>query len=167
MVKVCVLGHSPDEFTCHEKIQHVIDDVVVVLKRQYSGQLELNTTCEPGVGHWLVQKAIEHNIKYNVYIAGPPNEQSKYWTNEQQSNFIKYLDSAASIHVEYENISPILLNKRNIKMIDNSQWILVFWNGRHQGFTYNAIEYAISSNKIVLNGLDNLKMILSENINGT
>lgn len=162
MVNVCVIGHSIDDFAFSGNIQMRIDDVVVILKRQYKEQIKFLLNCEPGIGQWFADACIRNDVPYEAFISSIPEEHSKYWTAEQQEKLIEHLDKAKAIRVCDKIYTRESSLNNNFKMVDHAQWVLVFWANKHQGQTYNTIQYAIEHNKMVLDAFE-FKMIMKNN----
>jgi hypothetical protein len=161
MIKIAVCGHSPDAFPDAKSLAHDIDNAIAIIKRQHGLEKDFKflLSCDPGAGQWFCNALMEHGLPYEVYLSSPPDETSKYWSEEQQERFIWQLSGSVAIHVFDVDNSPESRIKRDKKVIDDSQWVLVFWNKRHQGFTYRAMEYALKSNKIVFNGINGLTLV--------
>lgn len=159
MVNVAVFGHSIDSFFQNNSVLSRLDDVVVILKRQYKEQINFLVNCEPGIGQWFADACIRNNVPFEAFISSVPDEHSKYWTAEQQEALTQQLDKARAIRVCDKIYTRESSLNNNFKMVEHAQWVLVFWNNKHQGQTYNTIQYAIEHNKMVLDAFE-FKMIL-------
>lgn len=164
MIKISVLGHSPDAFPDVKSISYAIDNSIHLIQRQHNFEKDfvflLNGN--PGVGQWFCNFLTEKQLPYEMYLPTAPELLELYWSDAQVEQFYSQLNKAKAIHVfGVDNDYPSCI-KRDKAMIDASQWVLVFWNGKHQGFTYNAMEYAIKSNKIVYNAFDGRFVLLSK-----
>ena len=163
MIKIAVFGHSADSFASSQSIAHNIDDAIAVIKRQHPEKdVCFILNCEPGIGQWFCDALLEHQIPYEVYLPGLPQETACSWLEEQQILFMQQLNKSKAVRFFGEGNAVEFRIKRDRKAVDDSQWILVFWNGKHQGFTYQAMQYAIQNNKIVFNGINGLKLIDGE-----
>jgi uncharacterized phage-like protein YoqJ len=160
MIHVAVIGHSIDSFSSNYGVLSKIDDIVVILSRQYKEQVKFLVNCEPGIGQWFADACIRNKVPYEAFISSVPEEHSKYWTEEQRETLTLQLDKAKAIRVCDKIYTRESTIHNNYKMIKYSQWVLAFWNGKHQGNTYNAIQHAIEQNKIVLDALNDFKMVL-------
>lgn len=160
MIKVGILGHSPDSFNEHNKLIHTIDDIVFVIKRQYKDDIiSFITSCEPGPCQWLTQVLVEKTIPFFAYLCGNPELVSKNWTQEQQQIFLKQIDFACGIHIYDEKDLFQSRIKRDERLVDDANWILCFWNGKHQGYTFKAVQHAINNNKIVYNAFNGFTLL--------
>lgn len=163
MIKIAVFGHSPDAFSDAKSLAHDIDNAIAIIKRQHGQEkVRFLLNGEPGASQWFCNALMEQEISYEVYLTCPPDQAAKYWSEEQQERFLWHVGSSAAVHVFGVDNSPEFRIKRDKKAVDDSQWVLVFWNGKHQGFTYRAMEYALKNNKIVFNGIGGLKLVDGE-----
>lgn len=166
MIKIAVFGHSPDSFADAKSLANDIDNAIAIIKRQHGQERDFKfvINCEPGAGQWFCNALMEKEIPYEIYLSAPPDEASKYWSEEQQERFLWQLSGSKAVHVFGVDNSLDFRIKRDKQAIDDSQWVLVFWNGKHQGFTYRAMEYAIKNNKIVFNGIGGLRIVDGESL---
>ena len=158
MIKVGVFCHSIETFPSTELLANCIDDAIAVIKRQ-NDEVKFLVSCDPGLGQVFCNELIKQDIAYEVYLSTPPDEYSKYWSEKQQETFSLQLNKARAVHVFGTDNSIETRYQRDRFMIDDSNWVLVFWNGKHQGFTYNATKYAVLNNKIVYNGMHKLTLL--------
>ena len=164
MIKIAVFGHAPDSFSDAKSLANDLDNAIAVIKRQHGQEKDFKflLNCEPGASQWFCNALMEQELPYEVYLSAPPDEVSKYWSEEQQECFVWQLSRANAIHVFGVDNSAEFRIKRDKKAVDDSQWVLVFWTKKHQGFTYCAMEYALKTNKIVFNGIGGLKLVDGE-----
>lgn len=164
MIKIAVFGHSPDSFVDAKSFTLDISNVIAIIKRQHNqnNDFKFLLTCDPGASQWFCNELMQQGLPYEVYLSSPPDETSKYWSEEQQQRFLWQLSGSKAIHVFGTDNSVEFRIKRDKQAIDDSQWVLVFWNKKHQGSTYRAMEYAIKNNKIVFNGIGGLSLVDEE-----
>lgn len=156
MIKISIFGHSPESFCDAKSLSYDIDNAIAIIKRQHKEEKDFIffLSCEPGASQWFCNALMEQELPYEIFLHSTPENVSKHWSNEQQQHFAWQMNKSKAIHICGSNIE-----NRNQKIIDESQCVLVFWNGKHQGFTYNAIKYALLNNKIIYNGIGPLKLI--------
>lgn len=161
MVKISVFGHSPDAFSNVTSLTYIIENVIAIIKRQHGKEHDFMflLNCEPGASQLFCGVLMENNLPYEVFLSTTPEQVSQYWSEKQQICFMSQLEKSNAINICGENNSHENCIIRDKKLIDASQWVLVFWNGKHQGLTYSAIEYAIKNNKLVYNALDSVKLV--------
>ncbi len=161
MIKIAVFGHSPDAFSDAKSLMRDIDNTIAIIKRQHGEEKDflflLNG--EPGANQWFCNALIEQNLPYELFLSAPPEEASKFWSEEQQECFTSQINKAQATHVFDLEISLRSCINRDKHIVENCQWVLMFWNGKHQGFTYSAMKLALESNKIVYNGIGELKLV--------
>lgn len=161
-MKIAIVGHSPDSFTNIETIKYNIENSIAIIKRQHAVDdlpiFLLN--CEAGVAQWAGSIILQNNMLYEIYLSALPHELSIDLSNEQQIYLEEQLKNTRAIHV-IGSMKNTYANRiiRNERMIDDADWILAFWNNRHQGLTYTAILHAIEKNKIIYNGYQELYML--------
>lgn len=170
MRKVAITGHRPDVFIqSHYKIEsleYIADNTAWLLKQEYGDELELCLGGTIGVDQWMGRMAIKHKIKYHLFLPFLPQIQSKYWNQKQKDELDAQLKLASGITIidpdnEYNIVN---YHKRNIEMINSSDFVVAFWAGKKQGGTFSAIKYALSQSKLVLNALDELRPIFKQDL---
>lgn len=164
MIKIAVFGHSPDAFSDAKSLARDIDNAISIIKWQHRKDKDFRflLNCDPGANQWFCNALKEQEIPYEVYLSAPPDECSKHWSEEQQECFTRQISGSKAVHVFGIDNSAEFRIKRDRKAVDDSQWVLMFWNKKHQGFTYRAMEYAINNSKIVFNGIGGLNPVDKE-----
>ncbi len=161
MIKIAVLGHSPDSFPDVKSVVYAIDNAIYLIAQQNAHERDfvflLNGN--PGIAQWFINVLVEKELPYEVFLTSPPENTSLYWSDEQRNKFVAQLNKAKAIHVFGADNAYESCIKRDRVLIDASQWVLCFWNKKHQGLTYFAMEHAINNNKIVYNGIDGFNLI--------
>lgn len=156
MYKIGIVGHSieniKDRFETKEEIENTLD----ILKHQYGENLVINSDANIGVGHWAVEKCLEKEIKYHLFLPSPVEDMTKHWYDYQRKDTKKYFDSAWAI-----TIASSSYNKKHQEsiLIDDSSFMVFLWNGKKQGNTYDYIRCCLERNKMALNAFDNLNLI--------
>ena len=166
MIKIAVIGHGPEDYTHVTEIARRMDDALAIIKRQHFPEQDVlfNVNCEPGVGQWFCSILAEYHMPYEVYISNMIDKHGLEWSDAQRDCLRQQIDRARAIHIcAMANTYDARLI-RNKRMVDDAQWILVFWNGSHRGITYETMLYALTNNKIVYNGIDGLHLLDNTNI---
>ena len=166
MIKISVLGHSPDSFPDIKSIAFDIDNAIEIIKLQHAQEKDITflLNCDPGIGQWVCNAITEKELPYEVYLTSAPEEASFYWSEEQQTQLFWQLKKAKALHICCLDNSFESRIIRDKQMIDESQWVLAFWISKHQGETFQSIQYAVSNGKIVYNGIGRLKLIDSDEL---
>lgn len=164
MIKIGIIGHSPEHFSNIKSVCYDIENAIKIIERQHNKEKDIRflLNCEPGIGQWFCNIVIENSLPYEVYLTSTPEKSSLYWTDEQTNCFNDQINKSKAVHTNNAESNHQSCINRDIKLIKDSQWLLFFWNGKHQGLTYEAIKYAVMSNKMVYNGLGELKLVDKE-----
>lgn len=169
MIKIAITGHRPDAFLVShysdEWVKHIIENIISAFYREHKSDLHFNLGGAIGVDQWVGDFCIENKIPFSLYLPFKPEVQSRYWSQEQKDNLSNQVNHASGLTI----IEPMVYNisaynKRNEKMIDDSDFVVAFWVGKRSGGTFNAIKYALKNSKFVLNAFDELKPIFTENL---
>ena len=75
-------------------------------------------------------------------IAVPCPNQDLKWHAEDKRRYKKICKAADSVNVISEKYSGFCMQKRNEYMVDQSDFVIVVWNGEKQGGTYQTFQYA-------------------------
>jgi len=160
MYKVGIIGHKPEDlsFDAKDKLQDTLDTLVF----QYKNDLVLNIGGERGIDLWTGDYCLENNIKYHLFLPCSVEKFSEFWYDEQRiilQNQFKMARSVTICSTEISNES-----ERDALLIDNSNFIIAFWMGKKIGRTFDAVKYALSSNKVSINGLNELKLLTNADL---
>ena len=83
--------------------------------------------------------------------AVPCREQDKLWRKEDKEKYQYILSKCDIVSLLQQEYTADCLNNRNKYMVDNSNIVLAYWNGKQNGGTYNCVKYAESKHKIIIN----------------
>ena len=168
MYKIGIIGHSPEHFSNPEPedVRGIIGRTIEVLYFQYGEGVIFNIAGEIGVGLWAAEECLNQNAryKYHMFIPYPLETMSQDWYKYQVELLNECYNKAYSITVCGQMKGNIEKHETYKRLIDDSNFIICFWIGKRQGKTFEAIKYALSVNKMVLNGLDQLRLITNKDI---
>jgi uncharacterized phage-like protein YoqJ len=170
MRTVCITGHRPDVFLqSHydlETAKRIANDTMWLLKQEYKDELELCLGGAIGADQYAGAAAIEHEIRYRMFLPFLPEIQAKFWNKSDKLELDRQLQHAAGITIVDPNDKYDIGNyyKRDKEMVDNSDFVVAFWAGKRRGGTYLTIKYALSQSKFVLNALNELRPIFSNDL---
>ncbi len=170
MARVCITGHRPDPFLVShyqaETVARLAGDIACVLKREYGEELFFNLGGAIGADQWMGAAAIEHGIRFGLFLPFPPQVQARFWTEEQRSELDRQLRTAARIVIADPSgqYDPARYHERDRLMVDESDFVVAFWVGRRRGGTYETMRYALSKSKFVLNALDRLRPVFKQDL---
>lgn len=85
----------------------------------------------------------------SLEIAIPCPNQDLKWSKQDKERYKTILDSADIKTLISEQYTSFCMHKRNEYMVDNSDLVLAFWNGKEFGGTYYTLTYAKKKNKQV------------------
>lgn len=95
----------------------------------------------------IKHKEIHTNIKIVGYV--PHSNQSKLWTEENKEMYRElFLKCDKIVQVSDKPYSAELMMQRNIKMVDESSYLLSVFDGEPKGGTWNTIQYALKAKNI-------------------
>ena len=100
-------------------------------------------------------------------IAVPCPNQDLKWRSEDKRRYKKICRAADSVNVISEKYTNFCMQKRNEYMVDQSDFVIVVWNGETQGGTYRTFQYTQRKKKafIVIN-LQDLPQDVESKIKG-
>jgi hypothetical protein len=160
MHNIGFFGHDISDFHCDpESVKRMVYEVVETIKLQYGKSLSINVDGEPGVGQIVADAANKYKIKYHMFLPCPPDVVGEYWYEDQKLNMMAQFNGSSASTMIGSVCSKDNSAERDKKMVDSSNFVICFWNGKHQGRTFSIIKYALSTNKLVLNGLNDLKLV--------
>lgn len=93
----------------------------------------------------------EQGANIILEAAVPCREQDKLWRKEDKEKYQYILSKCDIVTILQQEYTIDCLNKRNQYMVDNSDIVLAYWNGKQNGGTYNCIKYAESKHKKIIN----------------
>lgn len=161
MYKVGIIGHKPEDLG-FPGVENKLRDTLDTLVFQYKNDLVLNIGGERGIGLWAGNYCLEHNTKYHLFLPCSVEKFSEFWYDEQKNILQNQFKMARSVTICSTDSNNE--NERDALLIDNSNFIIVFWTGKKIGRTFDAIRYALVSNKIIISGLDELKLLTSADL---
>ncbi len=166
MYKIGVIGHSPEHFSDRRSVQQAVGKLIDSLGLQYGeSEVVFNIAGETGVGLWAARESLDRVYRYHLFLPYSLEDTCQHWYDEQKSELDMSFKHAYSLTTCYQDTKWD--DKSYELLIDDSNFIVCFWIGRKQGKTYDAIKYALSTNKLALNGLDGLKLITNADMRKT
>ena len=149
-------GHRPKYMPCQYDEQH---EWALIIKDQLKEQLqEMKITkviSGMAIGWDIALARAAINLEIPVVCAIPFKGQEAMWPEESQNTYNLVLSLAESVNIICEGgYEAWKMQKRNQWMVDGADTILALWDGTPGG-TKNCINYAIKSNKTIINLYDN------------
>ena len=172
MHKIGIIGHSPEHFEYFStpsanEVKSLLNNTIDLLRFQYGSfnslcierdKIVFNMVCEPGVGLWAAESAMAQGANYHLFLYFPFEMTSEDWLPEQNSLANTCISNAYSMTICNMPGATICQNPYQ-KVVDDSNFTICYWIGKKQGKTFNAIDYALHNNKMVLDGLHDLKLL--------
>lgn len=109
-----------------------------------------------GLDMYVAQYAMDNGINFEAHLPFPPDIQTKLWNKALRSKYNKIIESGIETFVYSQSYSAAGYMKRNIKMVEDADMVIVF-NRKKNGGTMNTIKYCIKSNITLLDGLNKLE----------
>lgn len=160
MYRIGIVGHTPEHFQEPEATSRAVGRTMDLISYQYDNEVVYNIPGNIGVGLWAANKCLEEPYRYHLFLPFPLDITATHWYDEQKEQLTKAFSYAYALSVmETEQTSTNISNMVNEHIVDNSNFIIAFWMGKKQGHTFEAIEYALDNNKLVLNAFKDLRLI--------
>ena len=173
MYKIGIIGHTFEEIDNLEKTTRLLYNTIELLNHQYSGNefgesnLILNLGAERGLELLAGEYCLEKKIRCHLFLPCKPEIfADDTWFDDQRNKFNKQFNNAfsaticssASVKKVADEIS------RDKLLVNDSNFVVYFWSGKKAGRVYESMIYALNTNKIVLSGTDNLKLITNDDL---
>lgn len=164
MYKIGIIGSLQNRFKDADKAHRRLDEVMELLEFQYHSEMTFNIAGDIGTGLWAIDKCMAKDYKYHLFLPCELDETSTHWYEDQQQLLQKGYNNANSISIcsssgpDYE--------KTYKQIVDDSNFLVCFWGGSKQSEIYGTIGWAFTTNKMILDGLNELKMMTYEGVIG-
>lgn len=132
-MKVGITGHSPERLHDEqEKIREWLSWYLSQLKEEYGDDLILITGSARGVDQMAALEAIRQDIRIHCYFA---------YEAETHSEIEKYLiEKAEKVRYETKQLQTYSYKDRDSRIVRDSDFMLVVWDGQKQGGTYQTVQ---------------------------
>lgn len=166
MYRIGMIGHSPEYFSNPGSIKDKLERVLDLIRFQYGEELVFNLAGDIGVGEWAADTCIEKKYKYHLFLPYPVEEMESLWYPEQWQAVRTHFKTAWATTISFPQFAPGEQREceNYYNLVDSSAFIICFWNGMKQGIVADTIRYALSQHKLVVNGLNDLKLVTSEDL---
>lgn len=144
----------------------IVDDTACILKREYGDELQLNLGGAIGIDQMMGAAAIEHEIRYVLYLPFKPEIQAKYWKPKQRAELDRQMSRAAGITIvnPNEEYHPRWYHERDRLMVNEADFTVGFWVGRRQGGTFETMKYSLRQSKMVVNAMDRMRLVFKQDL---
>lgn len=151
--KIGITGHRPHKFSNIQLAQSRCQEITLEHAAKHTN-IEFNLGGCIGADSWVAACCMQHSIPFNLFLPFPSQVQAKYWTAEEEAFLKAQIEKAQSVDIVQTFYSKAAYHIRDRNIVDNSDMIICFLEDFKSG-TYSTVKYALSCNKIVLNGLAN------------
>lgn len=159
--KIGIIGHGPETF--HNNVDNAISNALDLLFNQYKDNLIFNIGSNIGVEHYSIKMCIKNHYKYHLYLPTSQDITSRHWYQSQQDDLKEYFNKSNAVTIISNNLSQSSVMDSYKQLVDHSNFIVCFWVGKKQGKVADVIKYALKTNKLVLNGLDDMRLVTNNN----
>lgn len=150
----CFTGHRPNKLKGYDprdnkellwEIYKVVEDHI-----DNRGVTTFISGMALGVDMWaakMVLRAKRYNPEIKLICAIPCLNHENKWNAQSQKEYKKILEQADEVfYVTKEEYRPYLMQRRNIWMVDESDYVIAVWDGSSGG-TGNCVKYAKEQDK--------------------
>ena len=108
-----------------------------------------------GIDMWAAKMVLRAKQDYpdlniKLICAIPCKNHASKWNAQSQKEWQSIIDQADEVfYVSEEEYKPYLMQKRNVWMVDNSDYIIAVWDGSNGG-TGNCVKYAQKEDKQII-----------------
>ena len=154
----CFTGHRPQSLPCGFNEMHpACIKIKNQLERLIIGLIEKKNVTHfisgvaLGIDTWAAEIVLELKEDYpNITLeaAVPCRSQICNWNVKAKERYHRLLSLCDKTTLFSEQYTADCMMKRNIYMVDNSDYVIAVWNGKPSG-TGNTVRYAINNKKEV------------------
>ena len=166
MRKIAITGHREYEDIFNAGTQ--TNKLFKYLRTKYPNEeIVFITGGAQGIDQLVAKMCKQQKFLYDVYLAFPFDISTSRWAQSHKdfltdlivtSRNTKYINDIYSVRGYY---------LRDKAMVDDSDFVVAFWDGRKKGGTYITVKYALSKGKLVYNAFNEFKEIKSEDVEVT
>ena len=149
---VCFTGHrsipDADKEKLSKRIMDEIEELYDMGARTFiaGGALGFDMLCETCV---IALRRLKGDVK--LILALPCREQDKNWSEIEKLCLYNIKVMSDKVVYVSESYSSDCMFKRNRYMVDNSDVVICYKDGRFKGGTYYTMKYALDNNKKIIN----------------
>lgn len=169
MLKIAVTGHRPHKLKGGYNLDNPNNQALksklkeLVLENKKDGEMLVGISgMALGVDTLFAELILdlreENPEEYSLECAIPCLYQERRWNKPDQEwyqTILKFADTVTQC--SSETYKPYLMMRRNEYMIDNADIVIAVWDGKENGGTYQAVQYAKKKGKQIIQVSDFLK----------
>lgn len=161
MYKIGVIGNGPERFVFKDRVLRSIERTIDLLVYQY-GDVVFNVKAAIGVGLWVAETCFVQERKYHLFLPFRLDKTSEHWYEAQSKILAEAFNRAYSLTICHPD--DTVDEHTYQRLIDESNFVVCFWAGNKSGCTADAIRYGLENNKIMLDGLNELKLLTNRDL---
>ncbi len=162
MYKIGIIGHEPDRWGAEEHVRAAVHKTIDLLTYQYADvdtEMVFHISGNIGVGHVALEYCVSAGTKYHLHLPASVDNTAEHWFGAQKEDLVRYFNHASGITIANCSNAGSSVEDSYKNIVDASGMLVCFWRHIRQGHTANAIKYAFGKDKLVLSGLEDLRLI--------
>jgi len=97
----------------------------------------------------IVLELRKQNPAITLEIAVPCPNQTLKWSQKEKARYQAIIEQADEVNTICDRYTDKCMIKRNLYMVDKSNYVIAVWNGKMKNRTYSTLHYAEKKNKNV------------------
>lgn len=136
-MRVAVTGHRPQHLSLEDG--YWIQDEFARLIQKVQPTIGISGMAL-GADTWWATEILHAKIPLHAYVPFP--SQHEKWRFDDKNYYWQLLEQATYVKTICPEFSMAAYDIRNRAMVDNCDLLIAAWNGKRNGGTYNAVQYA-------------------------
>lgn len=163
MYKIGIIGSGPERLGNHKEVRRSIGRLIDHLSVQYGeDDVVFNINGDIGVGLWSAWACVDQDYRYHLFLPYSIEKTIIHWYDDQKISMREYYGHAHSLTICHQDSS--CEDESYNQLIDASNFVVCFWAGNKQGKVFDAIKHALATNKIVLDGFNDLRLMTNHDV---
>lgn len=168
VVRVGVTGHRPARTAGAIAADQAAAQAMEALTQRYA-KLVVVTGGAMGFDHVMAQECARRRIPYEIVLPCPIELFTAYWTLNARMMLGALCRRAVDVVVLREDlmpgqVTPAVYHERNAHIVQCTDQLVAYWDGRQSGGTWWTIAHAMGADKPVWNACDNLRPITAKEV---
>lgn len=147
MIYVGITGHRDVKSDTKQKLHEAVTSMVPV----WGTEIHFVTGGAVGFDLIAAEYALEHGYRYTIILPFPFAIHTRFWSNNQRKRLEEVINKATEYLVLGYEYKPSSYFKRDKAIVDKSETVLCYHDGREKGGTWYTIKYARKKQKEILN----------------
>lgn len=152
---VCFTGHRPEDLHLSEQQAKALLRPAIAACINKGAKYFISGMSR-GIDLWAADIVLElkqSHPEINLLAAVPFHGDifTSRWSQSDKNHYASIISQAAAVHYSANEFSMQAYHSRNHFMVDLSDLVLAFWNGKQSGGTYSTVCFAKRQNKPLVN----------------